>query len=417
VRAVDYDKDGDLDLFLAGRVEPWSYPKPVSSCIYRNDTKGGVVKFTDVTEAVAPSLKNIGLVCDAVWTDFNNDGWSDLILVGEWMSMQLLKNEKGVFKNVSATSGIDNKKGWWNSIAPGDFDNDGDIDYIIGNVGQNSFYRVSPEYPGRIYAKDFNNDGNYDAIPSLYLQDDKGNKKEFPAQTRDDLIKQMIAMRGRFQTYRTFSQATMDKLLTKEELQGALILQANDMQSSFMKNLGNGKFELVPLPLQAQLSTVNGMVVDDFDGDGNLDVVMNTNDYGTEVSIGRYDALNGLFLKGDGKGSFVSLPLQTSGIYIPGNGKALVQYIGSNHQPVLAAVQNRGPLKLFALNKTVKLLPVSNGDAVALITYKNGKVQRQEFYYGSSFLSQSSRYLQLGNDVSSVELIDFKGYKKKVKLM
>ncbi len=161
VRAIDYDKDGDLDLFVSGRVDPGNYPKPVSSFIFRNDSKNGHVKFTDVTDSVAPALKNIGLVCDALFTDFDNDGWPDLILVGEWMPVTFLKNDKGIFKNVTAATGISNNIGWWNTIAAGDFDNDGDMDYIVGNLGQNSFYKASDQYPVRIIAKDFDNNGSY----------------------------------------------------------------------------------------------------------------------------------------------------------------------------------------------------------------------------------------------------------------
>ena len=416
VRAIDYDKDGDLDLFIAGRVEPWNYPKPVSSFIYRNDSKNGVVKFTDVTNTVAKDLKNIGLVCDAVWTDFDNDGWPDLIVAGEWMSIKIFKNDKGILKDITNSSGISGQSGWWNSIAAGDFDNDGDIDYILGNVGQNTFYRVSKEYPAKIYAKDFDSNGNYDAIPSLYLTDEQGNKKEYPVQTRDDIIKQMISMRSKFQTYRSFANATMDKVLSPEDLKDALVLQANTLNSCLLKNLGNGKFELLPLPVQVQLSTVNGMVVDDFDGDGNLDVVMSTNDYGTEVSVGRYDALNGLFLKGDGKGNFTVESIAQSGIYIPGNGKSMVKLIDKGNKPLIAAAQNRGPLKVFKVNNELNIIPVAPTDVSALIKYKDGRIQKQEFYYGSSFLSQSGRFLQLNNSVASIEFTDNTGRKRSIPL-
>lgn len=416
VRAADFDKDGDLDLFIAGRVEPWSYPKPVSSFIYRNDSRNGKIKFTDVTSSIAKPLINIGLTCDAVWTDLDNDGWQDLVLAGEWMGVTFLKNNKGVFENVSNSTGINNQLGWWTSIAPGDFDNDGDIDYIVGNAGQNTFYRVNEKYPARIYAKDFDNNGSYDAIPSLYLKDEKQNKKEYPAQTRDDLAKQMISMRAKFQNYTSFAHATIDKLLTKEDLKDALILKANNLNSVYLKNLGGGKFEMIPLPVQAQLSTLNGMVVDDFDGDGNLDVVMNTNDYGTEVSVGRYDALNGLFLKGDGEGNFVSTSISKSGLFIPENGKALVKSIIAGQRPIIVASQNRGPLKVFEIKQKIKVVPVAKNDVHALIRFKNNSVQKQEFYYGASFLSQSGRFLSLSDNVASVEIIDNTGNKRMLPL-
>ena len=298
VRAIDYDKDGDLDLFVAGRVDPWHYPSPVSGYIYRNDSKNGQIKFTDVTGEVAGGLKDIGLVCDALITDFDNDGWPDLVLAGEWMPLTFLKNEKGHFKSVTEKTGISDQVGWWNSLAAGDFDNDGDIDFIAGNLGHNSFFKASQQYPAGIYAKDFDNNGSYDAIPAICLpvsQQDT-SRKEFPVPGRDDMIKQIIGMRSKFQNYKSYAAAAMDQLFTPEQLKGALTLHANNFNSSFCRNDGNGKFTLIPLPLKAQLSALNGMVTDDFDGDGNLDVVINTNDYGTDVSVGRYDALNGLML-------------------------------------------------------------------------------------------------------------------------
>lgn len=416
VRAVDYDKDGDLDLFVAGRIDPWNYPKPVSSFIFRNDTKNGKPKFTDVTAKVASELQNIGLVCDAVFTDFDNDGWQDLILAGEWMPITLLKNQKGVFKNITGSTGIDKKVGWWNSIAPGDFDNDGDVDYIIGNQGLNSFYKASDKYPVYITAKDFDNNNSYDAFPSLFLPDSEGKLKEFPAQTRDDLVKQMISMRAKFQNYKTFAVATMDEVLTEEERKGALRMSANYFLSSYLRNDGGGKFSLSPLPNQVQVSMLNGMSVDDFDFDGNLDVVINGNDYGTEVSVGRYSALNGMFLKGDGKGNFSPLTILESGIFIPGNGKALVKLRSVSGKYLLAASQNRGPLKVFELKRNIKSVLLEPEDVSAIITYKTGKVRRQEIYYGASFLSQSGRFLKVDENMTNIKVINNRGNSRNIQL-
>jgi hypothetical protein len=418
VRAIDYDKDGDLDLFVAGRVDPWHYPSPVSSFIFRNDSKDGHIKFTDVTNTVAKDLVNIGLVCDAVFSDFDNDGWPDLILAGEWMPITFLKNDKGVFKNVTASSGISKLTGWWNTIAAGDFDNDGDIDYIVGNLGENSFYKASEKYPVCITAKDFDNNGSYDAIPSLYLPvtlEDK-EKKEFPSHTRDDLVKQIIGMRSRFQNYKTYARATMDQVLTEEQRKGALRLQANYLKSIYLRNDGNGKFSILPLPIQAQLSQLNGIAVDDFDGDGNLDVVINGNDYGTEVSVGRYDALNGLLLKGDGKGNFNPASILESGIYIPGNGKALVKLRSETGKCLLVASQNKAPLKAFELNGKGDCIPLQADDVSVVIKYKNGKTRKQELYYGTSFLSQSSRFLSVNNSIQSIEVTDAKNKKRNLVL-
>lgn len=414
VRATDFDKDGDLDLFVAGRVDPWNYPKPVSSFIYRNDSRAGQIKFTDVTKTVAEDLQNIGLVCDALFTDFDNDGWDDLLLAGEWMPVTLLKNQKGKFVNITASTGIDDKIGWWNTIAPGDFDNDGDTDYLIGNQGMNSLYKASEKYPVKVVAKDFDNNGSYDAFPSLFLSDRDGTMKEFPAQTRDDVIKQMIGMRRKFQKYQTFAVATMDDILTEEERKDALHLTANYFSSSYIRNDGDGKFTIKQLPLPAQVSVLNGMTVDDFDGDGNLDVAINGNDYGTEVSVGRYDALNGLIIKGDGAGNFLPLTILQSGIFIPGNGKAMAKLKSAAGNYLLAASQNRGELKIFRLKKDARCIQLKPGDVSATIKYKNGKIRKEEIYYGASFLSQSGRFLNINKNVATVEVKDFKGQTRKI---
>lgn len=418
VRVCDYDNDGDLDLFIAGRVEPWKYPQPVSSFIYRNDSKNGVIKFTDVTSSVANSLNNIGLVCDAMFTDFDNDGWQDLILAGEWMPIKFLKNDKGIFKDVSSTSGVNNKLGWWTSISPGDFDNDGKIDYIVGNLGLNSFYRANEKYPVKIYAKDFDNNGSYDAVPSIFLPTSQTDttRREFPVHTREDITKQMIMFRSKFQNYKSFASATFDKMFTDEELKGALELQANYFANSYLKNMGNGKFEMIPLPAVAQYSCLNGMIAEDFDGDGNLDLLVNGNDFSTEVTVGRYDACNGLYLKGNGKGSFTPLSILQSGWFVPGNGKALVKLKSSSGKCLLAASQNKGPLKIFELKKNIQTIQLQPADVSAVITYKNGIKQKREVGYGSSFLSQSSRFLNIDNTISSVEIKDNKGNTRQINI-
>jgi len=416
VRAVDFDKDGDLDVFVSGRVEPWGYPKPVSSYIFRNDSEKGKPRFTDVTEQVAKDLKGIGLVCDALFTDFDNDGWTDLVLAGEWMPATFLKNEKGIFKNITAATGINGKTGLWNTIAGGDFDNDGDVDYIVGNQGLNSFFKASEQYPIAMYAKDFDNNGSYDAFPFLYLpvsQQDT-TRKLFPAQTRDDIVKQMISMRIKFQNYKTFATAGPDQLFSKEQMKDALVVHANDLRSVYVRNDGNGKFTMSALPMQAQVSVLNGMVVDDFDGDGNLDVLINGNDYGTDVTVGRYDALNGLLLKGDGKGGFKPLSILESGIFIPGNGKAMVRFTNAAGALMVAASENRGPLKIYAGKTAHQTVPVSQQEEVALIRLKNGATRKQELYHGASFLSQSGRSLVLNPTITGADIMDGRNNTRKI---
>ncbi|MFL5744699.1 MAG: VCBS repeat-containing protein [Niastella sp.] len=418
VRAADFDKDGDLDLFIAGRVEPGSYPKPVSSFIYRNDSKPGAPSFVDVTHSVASCLTNIGLVCDAVWTDFDNDGWPDLALAGEWMPLTFIKNTQGVFNNITPQTGIQDKTGWWTSLVPGDFDNDGDIDYIAGNLGLNSFYRGNANYPVHMYAKDFDNNGVYDAIPSLYLPASAGNpqRQEFIAEMRDDVVKQVVGFKAKYPNYKNYAAAPFSQMFTPEEMKNTLVVKADLFAHCLVKNEGNGRFELQPLPVAAQFSCLNGMLAQDFNGDGNLDVLINGNDYGTEVSVGRYDGCDGLLLQGDGKGGFTPLSLLQSGIFVPGNGKSLVQLKNAAGNYMLAAAQNRGPLKIYALKKPVRCEPVGPLEVKALVKYQNGKTQARELNYGASFLSQSGRFIMLDSTIISAEIIDNKGNKRVITL-
>ena len=350
VRSFDYNGDGKPDLFVSSRVDPWNYPRAVSCFIFRNDSEDGHAKFTDVTDEVAPGLKNIGMVCDALFTDFDGDGQTDLIVVGEWMPVTFFKNENGKFKNISDNSGVNGQSGWWNSIVAGDFRNTGRMDYIVGNLGLNSLYQASDSFPVYMTAKDFDNNDKYSGIPSLFLPDQQGVKREFPAQGRDDITRQLNSLKKRFNTYKKYAVVTMDDLLTPEQRQGALRLKASMLQSCYLRNEGGGKFTAIPLPVEAQFSAINGMVVDDFDGDGNLDVLINGNDYSTSVGIGQYDASYGLLLKGNGAGGFTALSMLQSGVCIPGNGKALVKLAGAKGGYMVAASQHRADLKLFELN-------------------------------------------------------------------
>jgi len=292
------------------------------------------------------------------------------------------------------------------------------MDYILGNLGRNSFFQATDQYPVNIISKDFDNNGTYDAFISVYLPASQSDteRKEFPAQSRDDILKQMISIRKRFETYKSFANAPMDSLLTKDQLKGALKMHANYFSSAFLKNNGNGKFTMTALPVQAQISVVNGMSVGDFDGDGNLDVAINGNDYGTEPSLGRYDALNGLLMKGDGKGNFKPQSILQSGIYIPGDGKALVSLVSSKGKYLLAASQNKGALKIFELKKNKRLIPLKPFDESAVIFYKNGEKQKREIGYGSSFLSQSGRFLTVDENVISVDIKNNKGAVRKLNL-
>ncbi|MCW3117936.1 MAG: repeat-containing protein, partial [Chitinophagaceae bacterium] len=403
VKAADYDSDGDLDLFVGQRVLPGSYPQAVSSFIYRNDSKDGKIKFTDVTKEVAPALLNIGLVSDAVWSDADNDGHPDLLIAGEWMPITILKNKNGKFSPVKTT--LSGEPGWWNSISAADLDNDGDMDYIIGNFGTNGFLRPSAQFPVRAYAKDFDNNGSFDAVFSTYLPSLMNNEmKEYPVAGRDEFIKEMSIMKERFPNYSSYARTEMKDIFTEKELKEVLQLSVNNFHSCWIENNGNFQFALHTLPAQAQWAPVYGIAVNDFNGDGNMDIMLNGNEFSMAPPLGRYDALNGLVLQGNGKGNFAPLPILQSGIYIPGNGKALAQLV-VNNQLTVAAAQNGSLLKLFRSKKQKgKIIMLQPGDIFSVVWLKNGQKRREEFGYGSSILSQSGRFIQLNPSIQSVEI-------------
>jgi len=409
VRAADFDRDGDLDLFVGGRVQPYRYPEPVDSYILENVSGDGNVRFEIVNDEKAPALNDIGMISDALWTDFDNDGWIDLILAGEWMSLRLLKNVSGTFVDVTEETGISAYKGWWTSLCAADFDNDGDTDYIAGNWGSNTYFQASDEHLVNIYAGDFDNNGSFDAIPSVYDKNQNGNEVEVPFHGRDNLIREIPAIRDMYETYHAFASATMDDILSRFDTGEILTYRANYMKSSYVENLGNGRFELNPLPDKAQWAPVYGCVAEDINSDGNQDVILTGNDFGTELSAGRADAFNGLVLTGDGTGTFEVMDFEESGIFVPGDAKALVSYVHAGNELVVAASQNRGPLKLFkqeGINEQVSILA---DDAYAVIHFKDGSKQKKEFYYGSGFISQSGRYLIPPENYVKIEITDFQG--------
>jgi hypothetical protein len=411
VKATDFDNDGDLDLFVGGRVYPGRYPEPVSSYIYRNESKNGKVYFTDVTNSVAPSLQNLGLVCDAVWTDFDNDGRQDLVITGEWMPLTFLRNNGDEFINITASTGLQELAGCWTSITSGDFDNDGDMDYIAGNIGLNSFFKASAKEPVRIYAGDLNGDQVYDAIPSLYIPGKNGTRREYPANVRDDMIEQMIGTRRKFPQHKDYADADIYRLLSKEERQKAFVATGNYLSSCYIQNNGNNRFEPKPLPVQAQLAPVNGIVPEDVNGDGWLDVIMNGNEFGNEVVNGQYDAMNGVVLLGNGKGNFETVGLHQSGYYVPGDAKALAKLVVANEYN-LAATQNRDKLQVFTLRQKHKIIRFKNEDVYAIIGLSNGRKRKLEISYGNSFLSQSSRFMLANDTIQFIEVTNRKGEKR-----
>ena len=408
VKAADYDGDGDLDLFVGGRVMPRSYPKTDKSFILRNDSKGkDQPLFTDVTQQVCPELTAIGLISDALWTDFNGDHAPDLLLAGEWMPLTFLQNVGGQFKNVTPQTGISDKTGWWTSLTAADFDNDGDTDYMAGNFGENVYYKCRSNEPISIYAKDFDGNGFYDPFISCFWPDSLGNRKEYLYSNRDDILKQLVKIRKRFNTYGALGEATVQDIFPAADLKDAQIMRTNWMSSSYVENLGGGKFAITALPVEAQIAPVQGMLPYDVDGDGLLDLLLVGNDYGMELQQGRADAFCGLVLRNMGQNRFRSVDLQQSHFVVPGNARALARVNLAGQRELILATQHRGPLKVFSKpgvsGITIRLEPA---ETKAVITLKNGQKRTQEFYWGCGYLSQQSRTLLLSDDIAFVTFFD-----------
>ncbi|MGC1244309.1 MAG: VCBS repeat-containing protein [Chryseosolibacter sp.] len=410
VRAADFDMDGDLDLFVGGRVVPAQYPYPASSCILRNE--GG--KFLNVTPEVCPVFERAGMITDALWSDYNNDGMIDLIVTGEFMPITVFVND-GVKFSPLKSSGLEDYSGWWNSITGADFDQDGDIDFVAGNLGLNNYYKASQEHPLKVFAKDFDGNNSVDAILACYFQSEDGKMRLYPVHSWDELNSQSPKFRRKFSFYKQYAKTTMDDLLNNEEKEDMLILETNYTATSYIENLGSGKFKVKALPVEAQTAPVNGLIADDFNNDGYVDIMMIGNDYGNEVFAGRYDAFTGLILTGNGRGDFKPVPIEESGFFVNGDGKSLVK-ISAGKQVLYLASQNRDSVKVFARPSSEQgfTFKPESSDAWAEALWPDGRKQKIEFYYGSGYLSQSTRAASIPAGVSEIRVYNSKGESRKI---
>lgn len=334
VYANDYDNDGDLDLFVGGRLVPGNYPSPANSYILENRSKNGIAKFVDVTPEIAPDLENIGLVTSASWTDFDKDGWTDLVIVGEWMPIKVFKNDHGDFIDISKQLGLEDTMGWWFSIKEGDFDNDGDMDFIAGNLGLNYKYQASEKASFDIYYYDFDGNKNKDIVLSYFNDGEK-----FPVRGRECSSQQMPGIKNKFEDYNSFANANLEDIYTTDYLENALHYQVRSFASIYIENREDG-FKIHRLPVEAQLSTINQILVDDYNQDGNLDALIAGNLYASEVETPRADAGIGLLLEGNGEGEFKAVKARESGFYVPGDVKDMVRLTTQNGEYIVSAKNN-----------------------------------------------------------------------------
>ena len=406
VKAADFDQDGDLDLFVGGRVISADYPLPTNSYLLENVSTPNNPRFEIANKKYIPELTTFGLTSDAIWTDFNGDGWMDLILACEFKSIQFFENQKGTFKKVEP-AGID-QQGFWNSITGADLDGDGDIDYVVGNSGQNLYNRINKQQPFRLYVNDFDDNGNNDAFSFAYFKNEQGEYKEYPFMLRGDLFKEVNAARKMFPSYEAYALAELDNIITKKTRAKTDIYEVNYTQNAILWNEGKGNWKMEALPKEAQLAPIYGVLCEDYDGDGQMDILLVGNDYGNEIFFGRLNGLNGLLLKGQGNQQFKSSTLAQSGFYVPGDGKSLVRWQRPNGSTIIAG-QNDADFMMFARPSASYFKPQAND---RLVIFDNGACQ--ELYYGNGFLSQGSRTVAIPEGLKVVEVVDFKGNKRKV---
>lgn len=343
VRAQDYDGDGDLDLFVGGRVVPRKYPLPASSYLLRNESANGMVKFEDVTNQLAPELIEIGMVTDAVWTDVNQDSLRDLVVVGEWMPITFLINDGSKFRDETEKYGVKDAVGWWYSIAAADFDGDGDEDLIAGNLGLNYKYQASKEETFDVFVNDYDKNGNIDIVLGYYNEG-----IQYPVRGRQCSSQQIPAIKVKYEDYNSFAEATLEDIYTPQDLEASIHYQASTFASCYVENNGKDGVKLRPLPNRVQLSSINGIQIDDYDKDGDLDVFVAGNLFMAEVETPRNDAGYGALLKGDGNGGFEFVPYGESGIFLPYDTKDIVALKTGKGKMIMAA-NNNSHLKAFRL--------------------------------------------------------------------
>ncbi|WP_181039942.1 FG-GAP-like repeat-containing protein [Aureitalea marina] len=340
VRPFDFDADGDLDLFIGGRTTPGKYPEAPRSYLLENNNG----KFADKTDELASELKFIGMVTDASWADVNMDGKTDLMLVGEWMNITVMESGGNGFENKTELYGLNQTGGWWSSIEKGDFDNDGDLDFIVGNIGENNKFHPTKAKPLHIFANDFDENGTLDIVLS---KDYQGSL--VPVRGKECSTEQMPFLSEKFPSYAEFASSSLTQIYGNENLEDALHYQAETFSSVYLENLANGSFQISTLAVEVQMSPVNDIVVHDFNRDGNLDVVLGGNRYNTEPETTAYDSGKGLYLFGLGDGSFiVQSDISESGLMILDNCKGLELFQLIGQRPAILVANNNSRPQLFA---------------------------------------------------------------------
>ena len=338
VCAADFDRDGDLDLFVGGRLVPGKYPQTPKSRLLLN--QGGV--FSDQTEKLASGLIEAGLVNAAVWSDYNGDGWIDLWIVPEWGTIRLWENQKGKLIEVTRNVGVQKIKGWWTSILPVDFDSDGDMDYAVGNLGYNSKYTASSEEPLVLHWGDMDGTGTPRLIEACYK-----SGKFLPIRGKSCSTNAIPSLAQKFKTFHEFASAELTQIYQPEFLQQSLRLEVNQLASGIWVNT-DGRFSFQPFPSLAQTSAVFGITAADFNGDGWVDLCLAQNFFPMQPETGRINGGLGMLLLGNKEGGWVPRFARESGLIMPGDATALSTLdLNNDFQPDLVVANNNSSMQAF----------------------------------------------------------------------
>ncbi|MEQ9378424.1 MAG: VCBS repeat-containing protein [Imperialibacter sp.] len=339
--AADIDQDGDQDLFIGGRVVPGQYGALPLSYVLLNDGTG---KFTDATADIAPALGEVGMVTDAQWIDLNGDTYPELVVVGEWMPIAIYGNNKGQLTRLYF-EGLAHSNGWWSALKLTDVDNDGDTDFIVGNLGANTRHKATLEFPMHLYSNDFDENGSMDQV--LCYSTPQG---VFTVNTKDELIKQIPSLKKNFVKHVDFAGKTVEEIFGETALNNSLHLQASTFETVWVENINNQGFKIHPLPTQAQFAPVAAIETADLNGDGHTDILLGGNSFSSSPYFGTYDASQGLVLLGDGKGKFNPVSARKSGLKVAGEikdiktlhfpGKLLFVIARNNDKPVIYMLNN-----------------------------------------------------------------------------
>lgn len=331
VAVNDIDGDGDLDLFVGGRVIPGRYPEAPRSYLLINDGRGN---FTDETNSIASELTSLGMVTDAEWVDLNGDSIKELIVIGEWLPISIYSVNNGKLQNESDLYFEKPFHGWWNTIELTDINQDQILDLIVGNMGTNTQFQVSDLEPAEMYFKDFDNNGSVDPMFCFYIQGET-----YPYITRDELLGQLVGLRSRYTSYKSYAGATINDIFTTKELNSAKKLIANHMETTLFCGTEEGRFRKSKIPIQAQYAPVYSIQTHDFTGDGNQDILLLGNNHHLKLRLGKSDANYGTLLVGDGKGQFQYMNQRSSGLDVRGavRSSLLINnllFLGINQQPI-----------------------------------------------------------------------------------